>query len=154
MLKLVAGAILALMATDIASLIWVGGKVGVAATLLLLGCGIVAGAVAWRSAGAGLLRTLQRPTKGDRGGLSSAVKGIAQASAGVLLLAPGFASDLLALLVLLPAVQRWVSSFLASRASIGAWTSAYDAGSRGNLIESEAIDLTPRDMPPSDGAPR
>jgi UPF0716 protein FxsA len=87
---------------ELALLIQVGGAIGVLPTLLLVIAGMLAGSMVWRVAGlATALRVRERLARGEApeqemlGGLLIAV-------GGGLLLLPGFISDLLGLLCLLP----------------------------------------------------
>jgi len=91
---------------ELAVLIQVGGAIGVLPTLLLVIAGMLAGGLVWRVAGLSTaLRVRERLARGEApeqemlGGLLIAV-------GGGLLLLPGFISDVLGLLCLLPLTRR------------------------------------------------
>ena len=92
---------------EIASIIWVGGSIGVIPTLLLLIAGGIIGISLFRSAGVNAASVLRSPVQ-DR----SLIHGLAgttllRISAGMLFMVPGFFSDALAILLFLPPVQHW-----------------------------------------------
>jgi UPF0716 protein FxsA len=95
---------------EIASIIWVGGAIGVIPTLLLLIAGGIVGISLFRSAGVNAASVLRSPVQ-DR----SLVQGLAgttllRISAGMLFMVPGFFSDAIAVLLFLPPVQQWFRS--------------------------------------------
>lgn len=123
--RLIGTALLALPILELALIIIVGRSVGVLATMLLLLVAAIAGLVVLRRAGAAAARTLlmrsgQVPPAGPvmagqpimptvpepPGGTALLVP------AGLLLLVPGFLSDVAGLLLLVPTVRRGVATRL------------------------------------------
>lgn len=128
------------IALEIASVIWVGGRLGVLRTLLLLFLGTVIGASLFRSAGASMAQLLRPPVNGQRAGSLLASAALARVIAGVLFFIPGFFSDALALLVLLPPVQSWVASRIRV-SDVGAGTYGKSRGRSNVVIEGEAVEI-------------
>jgi UPF0716 protein FxsA len=93
---------------EIASIIWVGGAVGVIPTLLLLLAGGIIGISLFRSAGVNAATVLRSPVQDPslHRGLAGAT--LLRIAAGLLFMVPGFFSDALALLLFLPPVQSWL----------------------------------------------
>ncbi|MFN4140630.1 FxsA family protein [Aestuariivirga sp.] len=131
--------ILAGIAAEIASIIWVGDGLGVAVTLLLLLAGGVAGIGLIKSAGTSLADTLRSPVQGASLQEGLAGETVARVLSGLLLLIPGFFSDVLAVLLLLPPVRRWFRARLAMKPP-----AAGSAPARRfeTMIEGEVVDVT------------
>lgn len=100
---------LAFFCLELASIILVGQRVGVFATLLLIIADIVLGVGVIKSAGANAMNELRMPLRAP-GSEARLAGGMAlRVLAGVLFIVPGFFSDLLALLALAPPVQSWLA---------------------------------------------
>lgn len=99
-------AILALPLAEIAGLIFVGSRIGVAATLLLVVAAAALGVALLR--GRGLAAIAGARASVDRGEppIGPLVDMAAIAFAGILLIVPGFITDIGALLLLLPPTRR------------------------------------------------
>lgn len=133
------------LAVEIASIIWVGDRLGVLATLFLLLAGGVIGIGLIRSAGAGLLQALQSPVQAASVQRGAAGQAVARVGAGVLFLIPGFFTDILGLLLLLPPVRSWL------RSRIPVQTQTWQGPpprQHGTVIEAEAVEITAEVMPP------
>lgn len=136
---------LASLAAEIASIIWVGQLLGVVPTLLLMLLGGVIGVRLIKSAGLGLAEALRAPVQAATPLNGAGGRAAARAASGLLFLLPGFFSDALGLLLLVPAFQRWVGSkfrvdtYTASRA---------DSPQHGMVIEGQAIEITGEIEPP------
>jgi UPF0716 protein FxsA len=97
---------------EIAGFAWIGGAIGVVPTLALVVLSFLAGLSVLRTAG---LRTLMRLHAGARTGetpVAAALEGAWRILAGLLLVVPGFFSSALALLLLIPPVQRLLTLLL------------------------------------------
>lgn len=105
---------LALPALEIATFIVVGRRIGVAATLGLVVLTSLVGVMLLRSQGLGLLARLRQDVASGEGAERSLVHGAMMAAGGLLLLLPGFLTDILGLLLFIPALRDLAWS-LASR---------------------------------------
>jgi UPF0716 protein FxsA len=105
----VVAAVLALPLLELAVLIQVGARIGVGLTFLALLAGGVAGALVLRGVGAAAVRRVSAAA-GEGVVLPPAARPPAETVlvvlAGVLLLVPGFLSDVAGLALLVPAVRR------------------------------------------------
>lgn len=101
--------------SEIAAFIIVGRQIGVFATLALIVASSLAGLSLLRGAGAIAALKLQR-----REGNPTAIlaEGGVRMLAGLLLLIPGFLTDLAAIAVLVPAVRRFMLSFFRGSVTI------------------------------------
>lgn len=95
---------------EIATIIWMGRAVGVLATLFLLFAGGFAGLTMLRMAGTGLAETFRSPVQNLAFQKGIASKTMLRVISGFLFIVPGFISDILAVLILLPPVERWLAS--------------------------------------------
>lgn len=126
-------------AADVASIIWVGGWIGVLPTLLLLVAGGIVGAALFRSAGVNAANMLRQPLAGPSQGRELAGTTLARVAAGLLFILPGFASDFLGLLLLLPAVQRQITARMKLEPQ---FRKEARPSPRGAVIDAEAIEIT------------
>lgn len=121
-------------AAEVASII-IGAKVvGFFPVLILLAAGIVSGASLIRSAGVNVLEALRAPVQTAAMERHLAAHAISRIAAGTLLIIPGFLSDIMALLLLLPKVEGWIKSQLRSRMPA-------PHRSFGTVIEGEAVEV-------------
>lgn len=98
-------ALLALPLIEIAGFVVVGGRIGAPATIGLTVLTAGAGLFVARLQGADLLRRARDAFAHDEPPVAEAVEGLALAAAGLLLLAPGFASDAAGALLLVPPLR-------------------------------------------------
>ncbi|WP_028004074.1 FxsA family protein [Sinorhizobium meliloti] len=110
--------ILGLPLAEIAGFVAVGREIGVAMTLLLVFASAVAGIMLLRIQGFGVLRRVQEAARtGNDPGLD-VLGGVLIFIAAILLIVPGFISDLVGLLIFLPPVRRAIAAFLRRRMTI------------------------------------
>lgn len=103
---------------EIAAFIFVGREVGVGMTLLLVLASAIAGAALLRIQGLGVLRKIQQaPQTGSDPG-RQLVHGVMIVVAAFLLIIPGFISDIIGLLLFIPAVRDLGWSLLKNRLTI------------------------------------
>jgi UPF0716 protein FxsA len=139
---------------EISSIIWVGARLGVIPTLLLLLAGGMAGISLFRSAGMTVATALRSPMQhpSQHRGLASVT--VLRIASGLLFLVPGFFSDAVAALLLMPPVQKWLGSRmkLTTAAPIGGQPQ-YRSGF-GPVIEAEAIEIQGEgEVDPREGKP-
>jgi UPF0716 protein FxsA len=107
--------LIALLA-EIASIILVGRAVGVGATLALILLGILAGGYLLRWQGPATLMQVRGDMAARRMPARTLAEGALKALAAILLIMPGFLSDIVALLLLLPPVRAALWRFAERRA--------------------------------------
>lgn len=115
---LIALLFLLLPLAEIATFVLVGREVGVGTTLMLVLASMFAGIVLLRVQGLGTLRRLQQATAkgGDPG--RELVHGVMIVIAGILLILPGFLSDLVGLLLFIPPVRDFAWKLIRSRMTV------------------------------------
>ncbi|KQV35831.1 MULTISPECIES: FxsA family protein [unclassified Rhizobium] len=115
---LIALLFLLLPLAEIATFVLVGREVGVGTTLMLVLASMFAGIVLLRVQGLGTLRRLQQATAkgGDPG--RELVHGVMIVIAGILLILPGFLSDLIGLLLFIPPVRDFAWKLIRSRMTV------------------------------------
>lgn len=130
---------LAAFAAEIASIIWVGSRIGVVPTLLLILLGGVVGLRLIKAAGLTVAAALRSPvqTRVPLKGLGGPAA--AHAASGLLFLIPGFCSDLLAFLLFLPPVRRWIGA----RFRVQTFAAPPSGAQRlERVIDAEVIEIT------------
>ncbi|MFB2552975.1 FxsA family protein [Ensifer soli] len=155
--------VLALPLAEIAGFIVVGKAIGLLPTLCLVVAGVFVGVALLRHQGFGLINRLRSKAAsgGDPG--RELVHGALLAVAAVLLIIPGFISDIAGLVLFLPAVRDaiWKRMALSATATGGragfSWSTSRSTG-RPDAHDPRVIDLdagefshgAPRDLPPGD----
>lgn len=104
------------MVVEITALVLVGGLVGLLPTILLLVAATFLGVALLRREGTRALSALQRAIAARRPPGPEILDGALIAAAGVLVVVPGFVSDALAVLLLLPPTRALVRRALLRRA--------------------------------------
>ena len=100
--------LLALPLLEIGAFIWVGGEIGIGWTLLLVILSGIVGATLLKRQTLSTLRAAQAETRAGRLPERQIVHGAMIALAGILLIVPGFISDIVGLLLFLPPVRDLV----------------------------------------------
>lgn len=114
---------------EIAAFIFVGREIGVGMTLLLVLASAIAGAVLLRIQGLGVLRKIQQASQAGTDPGRQLVHGVMIVIAAFLLIIPGFISDIIGLLLFIPAVRDLGWSFVKNRLTIV--TTGMATGGRG-----------------------
>jgi UPF0716 protein FxsA len=110
--------ILALPIVEIAVFILVGGQIGVLPTIGLTLLASFAGAVLLRIQGFGAVQRIQRAMQTRQDPSRDMAHGAMIMLAGLLLLIPGFVTDVLGLLLFIPVVRDLAWRFLRSRMTV------------------------------------
>ncbi|MDQ0318217.1 UPF0716 protein FxsA [Pararhizobium capsulatum DSM 1112] len=103
---------------EIATFVLVGNEIGVGMTLMLVLASMVAGIVLLRFQGLGTLRRLQQATAGGGDPGRELVHGVMIVVAGILLILPGFLSDIVGILLFLPPVRDLAWKVMRDRLNI------------------------------------
>ena len=136
---------LAGLAAELASIILVGNLLGVGPTLALLFVGGVLGFALIRSAGLGIAAALRSPVQGSALPKGVAGKAVARVIAGLLFIIPGFLSDAIGLLLLLPPVRSW----LGAKLPIARFSAGRPPPRRyETVIDGEAVEVVGEILPP------
>ena len=140
---------------EIALFIRVGGWLGLVPTLALIVLTAVVGTAVMRHQGFTVLRRAQ--SQMEQGGVpvQEVFEGVCLMLAGALLLTPGFLTDTVGALLLLPPVRaalyRRVKAHLEARVVV-AGRAPLRPGGRPPVIEGEFEEVEPERLPPGDGA--
>ncbi len=143
MLKFLPAMFLIGFVLEIASIIWVGGMLGVLTTLLLLLLGGVVGAGILKSAGVNAADALRSPIQSAATQKKAASSTILRVVSGLLFIVPGFFSDMVAVLLLLPPVRWWLETQL----NLSVVSTSTEHGMRDprtggvTIIDAEAIEI-------------
>ena len=141
---------------EIALFVIVGDVIGLWGTLAATVVAAVVGLAMIRSQGVAAVQRL-RPgaVSGEAIPLATVVRGAAIVMAGMLLLVPGFLTDILGLSLLLPPVRHRLGEAIRRRVQpAGSSSAGYGAGFAGGpIIDSEAV-VVPDDPPARDGSGR
>ncbi|MGL6208851.1 MAG: FxsA family protein [Paracoccaceae bacterium] len=147
-------ALIAVPLIEIALFVTVGGWLGLWLTLLVvIGTGIL-GVLILRRQGAQAMAELRRATTVRPDALGSMADGALIGLAAVLLILPGFLTDTLGLLLLVPPLRNLLIGYFASRVHVSA--SGFGASARRSgpeIIDGEFFEVSP-DAPAIDPANR
>lgn len=112
---IIAFAFLLLPLLEIAGFVVVGSQIGVLATIGLVIASAILGAALLRRAGLDAMRQMQRDLEDSGAPQGRVVDSAMMVVAGFLLMIPGFLTDIVALLLLVPAVRRALFGLLRDR---------------------------------------
>lgn len=135
-------AVLALPLIEIAGFIVIGERLGVVATIGLTVLTAVAGLATIRLQGGSLVARARAAFARDEPPVVEVVEGLALALAGVLLVIPGFFTDLLGALLLVPPLRLAAAWLVLDRLARGV---ARRRRGDGEVIEGTFRDVTPGD---------
>jgi UPF0716 protein FxsA len=125
----------------LASIIWVGERLGVLGTLGLMALAGMLGMSVLKAGGTGLFETLRRPPRDLHFASREAASRFMMLVAGFMLLIPGFASDVLALLLLVPPIRNGIAARLAARVNVHTAHWQARSASDPRVIEGEAVEI-------------
>ena len=119
---------------EIALFIWVGGLIGVGATLLLVLASAILGMAMLRSQGFAQLQRLQASFEGRGDPAAPLAHGAMILLSGILLIIPGFFTDTLGFLLLIPQLRekmfRWLRARVAIQSAAGMSGVRFRSGTR------------------------
>lgn len=124
---------------ELTVLVVVGQAIGVLATIALLILASLIGAVLLRREGTRTLAAFLEALRNRRPPHREVVDGMLIAAAGVFIVVPGFVSDVLGLLLLLPPVRALVRRRMLR--SVSLHPPVHDAP--GNVVQGEVVDESP-----------
>ncbi|MDQ2065186.1 FxsA family protein [Xinfangfangia sp. CPCC 101601] len=137
---------------EIALFVLIGGEIGLWATLIWVVLSGVLGVSVLRMSALPMRETMQ----GLRAPAEGATRGLFMGMAGVLLILPGFLTDAIGLLLLLPPVQALFAQHVLSRLKVytppqpGAWPyGEAQPGGSSDIIDAEYTEVPPKDQKPS-----
>lgn len=133
-------ALLGLMLAEIAVFVWVGKLIGALAVVLLVILSGICGVALIRRQGFKTLQRLRMSMDGRPLAPPSGSPGIFPVLAGLLLLLPGFLSDAVGLMLLLPPVQRRLASTISGYFNIRHFHA--QTARHGTVIEAEAVEIS------------
>lgn len=128
--------VLGLLFADLASLIWLGGLVGVLLVLALVILDIMIGSALIRRSGTNIFSILSTPASDRRAISGGAAESLLGAIAGLLFIIPGIVSDFIALALLLPWVRQRMARYFETHIS-----GDFGIHAGGAVIEAEAVEI-------------
>ena len=108
MLRLIGFIAVALPFLEIAGFVWLGGKLGVALTLVWVIVAMLAGLALLRHTGLQAVGRLRAALAEGKEPGHSLIDSACFAVAAILLIIPGFVSDVLAIILMLPVTRHWL----------------------------------------------
>ncbi len=107
--------LIVIVCAEVWSISKVGHEIGALATLVLLAAGFIFGLKLMRSQGINAMIKSSQSMQSGESPMEPIAEGIVKAFAGILLILPGFISDLVALILLLPFVRKAFARHLAKK---------------------------------------
>ncbi len=134
---------------EIAGFVLVGRQIGALATVGLVLASSICGGLLLRHEGFGVLRRAQSELDAGRDPSRQLAHGVMILLAALLLIIPGFITDIVALLLLLPPVQDFAWRFVKSRVTVMTdfRASGFPRKERGPTIDLGEEDFSRRDGP-------
>lgn len=126
---------------EIAFFVVIGNTIGLWPTLAGVLVTAVAGSLILRWQGLQLLNEIRSSMGQGRLPARALADAMMVATAGVLLLTPGYFSDLIGILLLIPPVRTLIYRFLASRVQVVATTTTQSYGFGPRRVEDDTIEL-------------
>lgn len=132
-------------AVEIAVFVKVGQVIGAWKVVALVFLSAILGAALLRHQSIGVIRRLDRDLKQGRTPDASLFDGFLIVVGSVLLIVPGFVTDAIGLLLMIPSIRRLLRNFLKSRVTVRGFGS-YRGGFRRRRREEDVVDLEPEDF--------
>lgn len=131
----VSAVLAALILAEIAGFILVGQAIGVLPTLGLVLLGMLAGAMLLRQLGISTLLKAQAEVAAGRTPTRPLAEGAVKAVAALLIVLPGFVSDLLGIVLFIPLVREWLWRAVRRQVSVRSATFGGASTSRESVID-------------------
>jgi UPF0716 protein FxsA len=128
--------VLGLLFADLASLIWLGGFVGVLLVLALVILDIFIGSALIRQSGTNIFSVLNSHASDKKAVSGGAAQSLLGAVAGLLFIIPGIVSDFIGLALLLPWTRQRMARFFETHIS-----GDFSFHRGGAVIDAEAIEI-------------
>jgi UPF0716 protein FxsA len=128
--------VLGLLLADLASLIWLGGFVGVLLVLALVILDIFIGSALIRRSGTNIFSVMNTSASDKKAFSGGAAQSLLGAIAGLFFIIPGIMSDFIALALLLPWVRQRMAKFFETHIS-----GDFSFHRGGAVIDAEAIEI-------------
>jgi UPF0716 protein FxsA len=107
--------LIVIVCAEVWSISKVGHEIGALATIILLAAGFIFGLKLMRSQGINAMIKSSQSLQSGESPVGPIAEGVVKAFAGILLILPGFVSDLIALILLLPFVRKAFARHLAKK---------------------------------------
>lgn len=141
---------------EIAGFAWVGDRIGALNTVALVLLAGLAGVLILRHQGLDTLRRAQQRMDSGQPPVREAFDGLCLALAGVLLIIPGFITDLMALALFLPPVRGWLfrrgGVMMSGSLNMGGRTTVWRDQGQPRYTDPTVIDADFHEVRPPDGA--
>lgn len=135
---------LALPLLEIAGFVVVGSEIGVLPTIGLVLLSAVVGSMLLRVQGFGVMSRVRAEMDAGRDPSKELAHGAMVVLAGILLVIPGFITDIIGILLFLPPVRELAWRFLSKRVHVASYSSGFSR--RGSPAGGKTIDLDETDF--------
>ena len=136
---------------EITLFVQIGGAIGLGWTLLVILATAMLGARAIRRQGIDALARAQAQMANGKPPVGEIVHGVLILMAGILLLTPGFMTDALGMLVLLPAPRAAMAKYLMSKMTVQSVGGGFQCGFGSGNFQQGPFDQDPFNQQPKDG---
>lgn len=130
---------------EIAIFVRVGQAIGVWGVVALVVLAALSGAALLRHQSIGVIRRLDRDLKQGRMPDAGLFDGVLIVVGAILLILPGFLTDVIGLLLMIPLVRRLVRKFFKSRVTVRTF-GGFERGFRRHRRPEDVVDLSPEDF--------
>jgi len=139
---------------EIATFILVGRSIGVVATLALVALSTILGLMLVRALGLDALRRAEASLQRGEDPSGAVFDAASIALAAVLLALPGFLSDIVALMLLVAPLRRWIGGMLWRRLQASPNVRVWKHSSGADIVEGEYVEIIEgKALPRRDAAP-
>lgn len=132
-------------AIEIVVFIKVGQAIGAWKVIALVFLSAILGVALLRYQSIGVIRKLDHDLRQGRTPDAGLFDGFLIVVGGVLLIIPGFVTDIVGLLLMIPFVRRLIRNFIKSRVTVKGF-SGYRGGFRRGRPQDDVVDLSPEDF--------